>query len=161
VQFLIICFIYICSFTNICLSDGLIAPSELIIKDVIVGKKNKLSELTNRLFRVSSTDENSVDVRLYVEIPNSDEIKDGCEPLPNISWIEIEKTTFTLTSYGIGETEVYIRIPSNKKYRNKRYQLYIISETVPKGPGLVCGIALKTRIIFETIYKPKYRKLSK
>jgi hypothetical protein len=140
---------------KLCFAGGLTAVGEITLDNLKIGRSNSLSEVTGRLFQVTNRFNTSINLRIYPESPREDKLKPGCEIIPDVSWVKIDRNLVTV---GPGETlttDVHIFVPGKDIYSSKKYQFYIVSETVPEGSGLTYGVGLKSRIIFSTLQSPK------
>ncbi|MDD5135760.1 MAG: hypothetical protein PHN63_00265, partial [Candidatus Omnitrophica bacterium] len=70
------------------------------------------------------------------------------EPIPDLSWVKIEKNYFgNVAPGGAIETDISVTIPSGSEYSGKKYQVYIYSHTAGEGTfrvGIMGRILLKT-----------------
>ncbi len=146
--------------TNILLSIILIAANtayagglsttfvEVKLKDLQPGKTYSMKEEKGRALKVDNTTEDmTVDIAIEPEIPVDYNLVPGYEPIPDLSWIEIEKSSFK----GIGpgqaaETDIRIAIPKGKKHSGRKYQVYIYSHTTGQA---TFRTGLMSRILFE------------
>jgi len=101
---------------------------------------------------------NPIKLRMEVLVPSLSELKEGYEPIPDASWVELEKDYFFVEPSKYAVTDIIITVPNDKKYLGKKYQVYIWSQTVGGGQ-LPIALGLKSRLLLET--SEKERDLSK
>ncbi|MFH1753563.1 MAG: hypothetical protein ABH875_05215, partial [Candidatus Omnitrophota bacterium] len=96
------------------------------------GKTYSIEEVNRRPLIVKNTTEDmTVDIAIEPELPVDYNLVPGYEPLPDTSWVMIEKTEFKEVGPGqSAETDVIISIPLEAGHRGKKYQIYIYSHTV-------------------------------
>lgn len=93
---------------------------------------------------IENNSDNTVELRIEVLIPQTNEIQKGYEPIPGAGWIKIEKDSFTIEPNGKAETDVIISIPDKKEYRGRKFHVFISSYTV----GQSLGIGIKSKLLF-------------
>jgi len=132
--------------------------TEVVVQDLNVGKNYMIGKKVNQKLRVRNRGENSIELKMEVLVPSRSDLKEGYEPIPDTSWIELEKDYFFVEPSKSAETDVVITVPNDKKYLGKKYQAYIWSHTVGKGK-LPIALGLKSRLLLEI--SEKERDLSK
>ncbi|MFH1258507.1 MAG: hypothetical protein ABII74_01610 [Elusimicrobiota bacterium] len=129
--------------------------AEVKVEGLQIGQTQSLKQIANMPFNVISMADEPVDLKLWAEMPKLEELKPGYEALPNPDWVKLEKETLKLLTRETGTSDIYITIPKEKRYLGKKYQVYIVVETVPpKGKGfIVFGVSLKGRLLITTADK--------
>jgi hypothetical protein len=104
---------------------------EVRLKDLIPGKTYSVKELTGKFLDINNTSENiTVDIGIEPEMPAKYNLVSGYEPIPDLSWVKVDKNYFKKVGPGDSiETDIYISIPKDRKYAEKKYQVYIYSHT--------------------------------
>lgn len=99
------------------------------------GKTYSVKEETGKILDVNNTTEDlTVAVGIEPEIPVDYNLVPGYEPIPDLSWVAIEKNYFAELKPGkYVETDILISIPKDKEYKGKKYQVYIYSHTEGKA----------------------------
>ncbi len=144
---LIFSIIFITSFTAY--AGGLSTTFvEVKLKGLKPGKTYSMREEKGKSLIVSNTTEDTtVDIAVEPETPVDYNLVPGYEPIPDLSWIEIEKNSFKEIGPGqAAETDISITIPKGKKHRGKKYQVYIYSHTTGQA---TFRTGLMSRILFE------------
>jgi hypothetical protein len=127
---------------------GLYATGEIVLRDLQPGADSSMTGLFGRVYQVRSTFETSVELKIAPEYAEGASLGPGCEKIPDISWVRVEKGLVTLVPGGSVSTDIRVSVPNNNRYRGRKYQFYIVSETLPKGTGMVYGVGIKSRMIF-------------
>lgn len=128
--------------------------TEVTVRNLSIGKNYTIGQKVNRQLRVRNKGKNSIELKMEVLVPSKSELKEGYEPIPDASWIEMEKDYFSVEPSKNAMTNVIVTIPRNKKYLGKKYQVYIWSHTVGKGK-LPIALGLKSRLLLEISEKER------
>lgn len=104
---------------------------EVKMKDLEQGKAYSVKEMTGRMLDVNNTTEDvTTDIAIEPEKPVDYNLVPGYEPIPDLSWVKIEKSLFEKVGPGASvETDISITIPKGKEHAGKKYQVYIYSHT--------------------------------
>jgi hypothetical protein len=130
-------------------TGGISTPfTEEVIKDLSVGKNYTVGQKVNRQLRVRNKGKSPIELKMEIMVPSKSELKKGYEPIPDVSWIELEKDYFSVDPSKNAVTDVIVTIPRDKKHLGKKYQAYIWSHTVGKGK-LPIALGLKSRLLLE------------
>ena len=117
---------------------------EVILEDLHIGESYSICEVLHSPLEVVNESDWAVELKVDILVPQEGELKDGYEPIPNTSWIRLEKGTFLIGPKDRGVTDIIISVPDDEQYLGKRYQVYIWSHTI--GERLCVG--LRSRILF-------------
>ena len=122
------------------------------LENIEPGKTYSTKELKNRTLVVRNTTENiKTDIGIEPEIPVSYNLAKGYEPIPDLSWIKVQKSYFkNVAPGGSAETDILITIPNNPKYYGKKYQVYIYSHT---AGAETFRMGLMSRLLIHTAEK--------
>ncbi len=125
---------------------------EVKVESLPIGQTQSMKQIANMPFNVINMTDESIDLKLLVEMPKAEEVKPGYDPLPNPDWVKLEKESLRLPPQETGNSDIYITIPKEKRYLGKKYQVSLVAETVPpKGRGfLAFGVSLKGRLLIST-----------
>jgi hypothetical protein len=120
---------------------------ETKLENLKPGRTYSVKNMTGKsLVVVNTTDNMTVDLAIEPEKPVDYNLVPGYEPIPNLSWVKIEKNYFKKVGPKQSiDTDIVLTIPPNKKYYGKKYQVYIYSHTT--GPGTF-RVGLMGRILF-------------
>ena len=126
------------------------------IENLQIGQTYSTRELVNLPLTVVNTSGESVNLQIDILYPSENELVEGYEPIPDISWIQLESDFFTISGGGSATTDVLITIPDDKRYLGKKFQVYLWSHTVG-GKGII-ALGLKSKLLFSI--SPKLEKIS-
>lgn len=152
---------------------GLSSPNAaMYLYNLKIGQEYSLKQLLGYPFQVTYKGRFPVDLKITLEKPTTT-TADGYEPIPDLNWITLEKTEFSLDPGETAETDIIVKIPNDEKLLGKKFHVSISPATgPPKGDtrawlafavGLVCklyiSIAPKPPTI-EEIREQQRRRLS-
>jgi len=120
--------------------------SEVTMEELEPGRVYSTKETANLPLVIVNTGEEPVDLKIELLSPDSSELKEGFEAIPDLNWIALEQTEFTaIAPKGAATTDVLINIPNDNIYnRGKKYQVFIWSHTT----GAKIGVGLKSKLLF-------------
>jgi hypothetical protein len=133
-------------------SGGLSSPNAaMYISNLKIGQEYSLKQLLGYPFSVTYKGKFPVDLRIELIKPATT-TNDGYEPIPDLSWIQLQKTEFSLDPGETAETDIIIKIPNDESLLGKKFHVSISPTTsAPKGDnrawlafavGLVCKLYL-------------------
>jgi len=132
---------------------------DVFIENLQIGETYSTKELINLPLRVENDSPYEMELKVEVMLPAEGDLKEGFEAIPNPHWISFERSTFTITSGGVAETDVFITIPKDEKLRGKQFQVYLHSYTVPKPEKpLQISVGLASRLLFSIAEKEEIRR---
>ncbi len=102
------------------------------VGSVEAGDVVRLSAM-GRPLTVTNTSDIPVTLSLRVTRPKKEEVDSGFEPIPTVVWAVLEKNEFTLAPGESASTDVILKPSLEQKYRNRNYQLHILSRVVGSG----------------------------
>ena len=119
-----------------------------MLENLETGKAYSTKEVANLPLAVVNTGDEPVDLKIEVLMPDETELKEGFEPIPDLSWIKLEQTELKGNKHNeAAATDVIISIPDDAKYSGKKYQVFIWSHTV----GRNIGVGLKSKLLFTIV----------
>jgi len=122
--------------------------SEVTLGNLEIGKTYSTKETAGLPLVVVNTGEEAVDLKIELLLPQPPELKEGFAPIPDLSWIKLEKTDFKdIQPNKSAVSDVIITIPDDKQYQGKKYQVFIWSHTL----GRRVGVGLKSKLLFSII----------
>lgn len=113
---------------------------EVVVENLWIGQIYNLRDLINLPLEVVNTSDYPVDLEIELEYPSGRPLRDGYEPIPNLDWIKLTKTYFTVAPGGSAITDVIVSIPDDEKYLGKKYQVNIWSHMVPGKRAIAAGL---------------------
>lgn len=125
---------------------------EVRLKNIVPGRTYSVEKETGMQLVINNTTETKkVDIAIEAEKPVDYNLVPGYEPIPDLKWVVIKKNYFK--DVGPNQhayTDILIKIPRDKKFANKKYQVYIYSHTAGKE---TIRMGLMSRILIETAPK--------
>lgn len=134
----------------LCLSSSLYGEGlsttfgEVKLENLEIGKAHSMEELGAFPLIVENTSEGEIELKVEALYPKEGELKRGFEPIPDISWVDLERDYFILGPGEEAKTDVAINIPDEETLLGRKYQVYLWSHTV----GRSLGVGLKSRLLF-------------
>ena len=120
--------------------------STVTLDDLKVGGTYRTGEMINLPLKVENTGSEPVDLTMEVLSPQDSELKEGFEPIPQISWIKLQKSEFKdVMPNAFAVTDVIVSIPRDNQYKSKQYQVFIWTHTV----GKMVSIGLKSKLLLK------------
>lgn len=119
--------------------------SEVTLENLEIGKSYSTKEVAKLPLVVVNTGNEPIDLKIELLMPQSEELKEGFQAIPDLGWIKLEQTDFREIQPNEAATcDVIISIPGEAQYQGKKYQLFIWSHTV----GRRIGVGLKSKLLF-------------
>ena len=122
------------------------AFGEIVFRDVEMGfrRSNSMEAEYGSPLTIQNTSDRDLDLKIEPIYPREDELVEGYEAIPDLSWITVEQQDFHVPAGTEAATDIIITVPMAAEYAGKKYQAYIWSRTV----GLSLGAGLKSRLLF-------------
>ena len=126
-------------------AGGISTPfGKVVIENLDIGKTYSTSKLSNLFLRVRNNSETTIGLVMEILKPLPErKLPEGCEPIPDASWIRLEKYSFEIDPGEEARTDVFITIPEDEAHRGKKYVVYILSRTTQ---GMI-RLALESTLI--------------
>jgi len=121
---------------------------EVRLKGLRPGKSCSVKDKSGReLIIENTTDSKVVDIAVKAEKPVGYNLVPGYKPIPDLSWVVIDKDYFKDVGPGqSAKTDISIKIPNDRKYAGKKYQVYLYSHTAGKE---TMRMGLMSRLLLE------------
>ena len=118
--------------------------SEVKIENLEIGRSYSTKETAGLPLVVVNTGDEPVDLKVELLSPQESELREGFEPIPDLSWISLEKEDFNnIKPNEAATSDVVISIPDDEQYIGKKYQVFIWSHTT----GRKIGVGLKSKLL--------------
>jgi hypothetical protein len=118
--------------------------SVVTLEDLEIGKTYSTKEVANMPLEIVNTGKEPVNLKIELILAQPEELKEGFEPIPDLSWIKLEKTEFNdIKPNETAVTDVILSIPDKEEYKGKKYQVFIWSHTF----GTSIGVGLKSKLL--------------
>jgi len=126
--------------------------TDITLEMVGPGASFNLRTLRNLpLVVINQDSERPINVAVEVDLPNAQEMKNGYEPIPNPSWIQIVPNRFKLGPKASASSDVLITIPDDPKLIGHHYEAIIWAHTEgtrnrADSGGIVFETGLRSRV---------------
>jgi hypothetical protein len=122
--------------------------SSVIVKDLPIGHRTELSGPSNQVYTIRNNSDVKVDVSFSSTRPfgtrgRQHDVADA----PDAAWLVVDPKTLALQPHSKGVAKLSLAIPNDKRYANKKYELWLVA----KAKGTQLGVGLITRIKFNTV----------
>lgn len=122
---------------------------EILIENLQIGRTYNTKELINLPLLVRNTMNEPIELEMAVRKPAPGETKTGFEPIPDASWIRLEKSSHAVLPGKEAVSNVYITIPKDPKLKGRRFFVQLESHTIPpKKPGAALSVGIGSRLLF-------------
>lgn len=130
---------------------GIASPfGEVVVKNAPVGVEINLRNYAGIPYRVINTSLTSEPVEILLLNGATSQLREGYEPIPDPAWVRLGKSEFDLGPGGEGVTDVFISIPKEQKYLNKKYQVMLWARTRAQAGGRLFGTGVQSRLLIQT-----------
>lgn len=109
------------------------------VRGLKIGQTYSLNKLLRLPLRLINTGDYTVDLSIEL-LPISSATAAGYEPIPDNSWIKLEKTQFTVTPGHEAISDIDITIPNDTKLLGKRFEAHIWSKSWSKETAYGAGV---------------------
>lgn len=118
---------------------------KVILENVPMGKVYSMRRDSEFPLVIKNESDRRLELKLEVLVPEQNEVQEGYEAIPEVSWVTLEKDSFTIEPGGEAETDVFIHIPYDERYLGRRFHVFIWSHTI----GESVGIGIKSKLLFK------------
>jgi hypothetical protein len=125
---------------------------DITLENVEPGTTANLRVIRNLPLVLANQDAvHGTDVVVESVVPDAHEMKDGYEPIPDPTWIQIVPNRFHLGPKASASSDVIVQIPNDPKLMGKHYEAIIWAHTDPRknaapGTGVLIQAGLRSRI---------------
>ena len=123
-----------------------VTPSELYVRELPVGREYNVRKESKKSIRVANFSPDALSVMMTVEKWDPTyPLPEGYEPIPEPSWVRMEKSTVTVIGDQIGLANLIVKVPDDAKWKGKRFAALVRT-------GLTTGFWLDApvRVYLET-----------
>lgn len=139
-------------------AGGLSSPNALMfLSNLKIGQEYSLKQLLGYPFQVTYRGKYPVDLKIDLIKPDTS-TPDGYEPIPDLSWIQLQKSEFSLDPGETAETDIIIKIPNDESLLGRKFHVSISPVTsAPKGDNrawLAFSVGIICKLFLEISPKP-------
>ncbi|MFH0948085.1 MAG: hypothetical protein V1833_03705 [Elusimicrobiota bacterium] len=134
--------------------------ADVFIENLSINTEYNLRISRGLPLKVTNKSKKNMDIVIDVQIPQKDNLKPNAKPLPTEKWVTILPQKYTVLPGETGISDVIIKIPKDKKLREKIFQFNLEICGYPSGKkgGISIVPSLLSRVRF-SIEKKKKRFL--
>ncbi|MFH1958085.1 MAG: hypothetical protein ABIJ15_06375 [bacterium] len=131
--------------------------SDVVLSGMAPGMLYSFKKEKRFPYKVINRTDEAEDVEVTVEKPTPSQMKEGYEPVPDVTWVKVFPVSFHLEPGEGTDCDVIISIPDDEKFANRHFQAMIVTKTVghPDVRGIALTFALASRIRFSTGPSPE------
>jgi hypothetical protein len=119
--------------------------AEVSVEQLKIGRSYSMQELMNFPLRVMNTGTEAIPLSVQVLAPKvAGEFKEGYEPIPDVNWIHVQQSNFTVPPGLEGVTDVVISIPDDPALMGRRFVVYLWTKSENVD---YTGVGLKSRLL--------------
>ena len=117
------------------------------VKGIKIGQTYSLDRLLKLPLRIVNTGDETVDLRVDVIPVSSGTATEGYEPVPDFSWVKLDRNDFTVEPGHEALTDVVVSIPDDPKLLGRRFEAHIWSRTKSTLGSFAVGVM--SRLLLE------------
>jgi len=133
--------------------------SDVILAGMTPGMVYSLKKERNIPYTVANYAESKREIEVTIKKPSKSQLKDNYESVPDVSWVTVFPSRFSLEPGEEMDCDLIISIPPDEEYANRHYQTMIISQSAGKpgigAMGIGLNFALASRLRFSTGPRPE------
>ncbi len=118
--------------------------AQVRVSNLRIGGKYSMADLVNFPLRVVNDGTETLKVKVTV-MPPGHPNSQGMEPIPDVKWIELQRTTFTVRPGLEAVTDVVINIPNDEKLMGRQFYVLLVTESdnpTSLGVGIVSQLSI-------------------
>ena len=120
---------------------------EAVVENLKAGQTYSLEKLANLPLTVTNTGDQSVRVVVDALVPDTSELRQGAEPIPDRSWASADPDSFMLAPGSSRAVDLHLRLPDDSSLFGRKFEVIFWSHTLA-NPGDMLAYGLKSRLIF-------------
>lgn len=131
--------------------------ADIVVTNLRIGQAYNLTEIASMPFRVKN---HGIERRIKITLlkPATSQTREGFEPVPDLLWVTLPKTEFSVLPGETAETDIILKIPDDEALLGRKFEAKIRAETRPKNPetkGMIAiGLAVTGSLRFTIAPKP-------
>ena len=131
--------------------------SDVILENLSIGGNYNMTQIKNLPLTIINNSSIEMPMQVEVEAPAKTELQEGYEPIPDVTWVKILPSQFTLAPHARNLSDIVISIPNDPKLVGKSYQVMFWAHSVQQG---FLGVGVRVRVRFSiATSSPESKKL--
>lgn len=102
---------------------------EIVVQELRIGYPFSLKERAHLTYIITNPGSKPIEVKIEIKAPLGGKVKKGYEPIPDVSWIKLEKDFFIVNPNEQVSTDIVFNIPKDEKLIDKKYQVSLFPYT--------------------------------
>lgn len=132
-----------------------IGPDEIYVENVALGQPVAVSALAGEQMKLSIKNKGASTCVYSINIlrcaQTTATLSQGYIDIPDTSWIFPESKEIQVPGNSENTVELYLKIPKNKEYANKKYQAVIEVKSKKNKPEDLFVLACQLKMVFSTL----------
>lgn len=117
---------------------------EIVVQELRIGYPFSLKERAQFPYIITNAGSKPIEVKIEVKPPLESKVKKGYEPIPDVSWISLEKDFFVINPHEQVSLDIVFNIPKDEKLIGKKYQVSLFPYTIE---GII-QVQVESNILF-------------
>ena len=132
--------------------EGLSTPfADVEMQAVALGQSYVVRDAEGHGLRVKNLGASPIRVVIDVLTPQRAQLRPGAEPIPDVHWVEVHPVVLELGAHEEKESVITLRVPRNKTFRRRYFQVMIWSRGSPsQAQGMSISAGLLSKLRFHT-----------
>ena len=122
------------------------------VRGLKIGQTYSLNKLLSLPLRVVNTGDQAEELKIEVVTVSSGTGDPSYEPIPDLSWVKLEKSQFTVAAGHEAVTDVFVGIPNDPKLLGRRFEVHLWSHTTSVHGIIAVGV--KSKLFIEVSSVP-------
>jgi len=131
---------------------------DFVLSNMQPGMVYSLKENREVSFTVVNNAEEQRNIEVRIAPPRESQLREGYESVPDVSWVTVYPSFFSLEPGESMDCDLIISIPHEERYQDRHFQAMIVTESAgrPGGAhGVSINFSLVNRIRFSTGRRPE------
>ena len=125
-----------------------VEPGKMEIENVPAGRNVSVSSLSGKKLIITNKDRRTriFSIKVFNSKETDNRIKYGYEDIPDASWLRPEYGEIEIESRSRGEVDLFVNIPDQEEYLNKKYQAVVEVRQEKNNPKDLFVTAVQVRV---------------
>ena len=118
--------------------------AQVRVDHLMIGGRYSLTDLVNFPLRVMNDGTEVLKLKVSVKAPGHPSSR-GLESIPDVNWIELQRTTFTVRPGLEAVTDVVINVPNDEKLLGRQFYVFLVTESANPtalGVGIISQLSI-------------------